>query len=166
MMALAREGRVSWRVLPQVGKGLLRNPMIMALVLGLSIAASGISLEGPVDRFLATLAAAATPGALFALGASLAARKVENLAAAGWLSFGKLVCHPLAVGFGALGLGVMPFEAAVMVAVAALPVAGTTFILAQHYGTATGRVSAAVLVSTALSIFTIPAVVAWVTAWL
>ena len=45
-----------------------------------------------------------------------------------------------------------------MIAAAALPVAGNVYILAQHFGVAQQRVSAAILMSTAASIVTIPLV--------
>ena len=50
-----------------------------------------------------------------------------------------------------------------MVAAASLPVAGNVFILAQHYGVAPQRVSTAILISTALSVLTVTAVIALVT---
>ena len=80
---------------------------------------------------LTTLGAAATPGALFAIGASLAERSAERLAVAGWLSVAKLVLHPAAVAVTALLLlPVEPYAAAVMIAAASLPVAGNVYILA------------------------------------
>jgi malonate transporter len=68
------------------------------------------------------------------------------------------------VAFAALFLfGVDPFKAGVIICAAALPVAGNVYMLAQHYGAAPQRVSAAILVSTAFSIVTVSLVVAWVT---
>ena len=55
-----------------------------------------------------------------------------------------------------------PITAAPAVAAASLPVAGNVFILAQHYGVAPQRVSASILVSTAVSVVTVSAVIAWV----
>jgi malonate transporter len=55
------------------------------------------------------------------------------------------------------------YAAGVMIACAALPVAGNVYILAQHYGVAPSRVSASILISTALSVITISAVIAAVT---
>ena len=49
-----------------------------------------------------------------------------------------------------------------MIAASALPVAGNVYIQAQHYGVAPQRVSASILVSTAFSIVTVSAVIAWV----
>ena len=57
---------------------------------------------------------------------------------------------------------VEPYGAAVMIAAAALPVAGNVYIIAQHYGVAPQRVSAAILVSTAVSILTVSLVIGWV----
>jgi hypothetical protein len=140
--------------------------MIVSISLGLVWSATGLDVPGPVNEFLGILGAAATPGALFAIGASLAGKSAERLSVAGWLSFCKLVLHPAAVALAALVIfPVDPFAAAVMIAAASLPVAGNVYILAQHYGVAPQRVSASILVSTALSILTVSAVIAWVSGY-
>ena len=54
-----------------------------------------------------------------------------------------------------------PYAAAVMIASAALPTAGNIFMVASHYGVAPQRVSATILVSTAVSIVTVSLVLAW-----
>jgi malonate transporter and related proteins len=78
--------------------------------------------------------------------------------------FAKLVLHPAAVAVSALVIfPVEPYAAGVMIAAAALPVAGNVYILAQHYGVAPQRVSASILMSTAVSILTVTAVIAWLT---
>jgi len=56
-----------------------------------------------------------------------------------------------------------PFAAGVMIAAAALPVAGNVFMVAQHYGAAPARASAAILISTAISVVTVSIVIGWVT---
>lgn len=158
----SRDGRMSLGVLRTVGIGLLKNPMIVSIVLGLAWSTTGFAVPGPVNEFLAILGAAATPGALFAIGASLAGKSAERMSVAGWLTFCKLVLHPAAVAVAALLIFDVPsYDAAVMIAAAALPVAGNVYILAQHYGVAPQRVSAAILISTAVSILTVSAVIAW-----
>ncbi|MGR3365538.1 MAG: AEC family transporter [Maritimibacter harenae] len=158
-----RDGRVSPRILGTVALGLLKNPMIVSIVAGFAWSATGWPLPGPVNEVLVLLGAAATPGALFAIGASLASKSAERLSIAVWLSFCKLILHPAAVAVMALVVfSVDAFSAKVMISAAALPVAGNVFILAQHYGVAPTRVSASILVSTALSVLTVAAVIAWV----
>ena len=159
-----RDGRMSVAVLGTVGMGLLKNPMIMSMALGLLVSAWQIPVPTPAEEFLTILGAAATPGALFAIGASLASKSAERMAVAGWLSFAKLVLHPAFVALAALYLfPIDPFPAAVMISCAALPVAGNIFILAQHYRVAPHRVSAAILFSTVFSVASVPLVIAWVT---
>lgn len=159
-----REGRISLGLFRVLGVGLLKNPMIVSMVLGLLWSSTGMAVPGTVNDFLTILGAAATPGALFAIGASLAERSAERLAVAAWLTLCKLVLHPAAVALAVFVLfPVDAFRAGVAVSAASLPVAGNIFILAQHYRVAPQRVSAAILVSTTFSILTVSAVVAWVT---
>lgn len=159
----SRDGRMSLGVLRTVGLGLLRNPMIVSITLGLAWSALRLPIPGPMNEFLTILGAAATPGALFAIGASLASKSAERMEVAVWLSTAKLVLHPATVALMALIVfPVEPYAAGVMIAAAALPVAGNVFILAQHYGVAPHRASAAILVSTVASIFTVSAVIAWI----
>ncbi|ETX13761.1 malate transporter [Roseivivax halodurans JCM 10272] len=159
----SRDGRMSAGVLRTVGLGLLKNPMIVSIVLGLGVSAAALPMPVVVEDFLTILGNAATPGALFAIGASLASKSAERLAVSGWLSFAKLVLHPALVAAGALLLfPVSAYDASVVISAAALPVAGNVFILAQHYGVAPQRVSAAILISTAASILTVSGVIALV----
>jgi len=161
----SRDGRLAPGILRTVGLGLLANPMIVSIVLGLAWSKFNLPLPAPAEEFLTILGAAATPGALFAIGASLASKSAERLTVAAWLSFCKLVLHPGAVAIAALLIyGVERYSAGVMIATASLPVAGNVYILAQHYRVAPHRASAAILLSTALSVLTVSLVVALVSA--
>jgi predicted permease len=163
LITASREGKLSLGIVQSVGMGLLRNPMIVSISLGLIWSSLALPIPGPMNAFLEILGAAATPGALFAIGASLATKSAERIEVSGWLSFAKLVLHPLAVGFAVFF--VLPvedeFAAGIAVASAALPTAGNVYILAQHYGVAPARASATILISTVFSILTVPAVIAW-----
>ena len=164
LITVARQGRVRLSTLWPLTRGIVANPMIVSMVAGLVWAKLHLPMPAPLDEFLALLGAAATPGALFAIGASLAERSAERLGPAIWLSTAKLVLHPLAIAVAALVVfDVEPFAAGVMIAAASLPVAGNVYILSQYFGVATHRVSAAILISTAASIATVPAVIHWIT---
>ena len=159
----SRDGQMSLRVLRTISVGLLKNPMIVAMVLGFVWSGLRVPIPTPMNDFLVILGGAATPGALFAIGASLASKSAEKLQVAGWLTFCKLVLHPAFVALAALWFfKVDPYKAGVIIAAASLPVAGNVYMLAQHYNVGPARVSAAILVSTALSIFTVSAIIAWV----
>ena len=148
----------SWgiRLLRPIAKGLFQNPMIVSFSLGIFWGYSDYQTPKFFSEFLVILGQAATPGALFAIGASLSFRKIDDPKSAFWLSFLKLVAHPFLVGIMALYLFyIEPYAAAVMVITAALPVAGNTFMLAQHYKIDPERISAAILLSTLLSALTV-----------
>ena len=159
IIAAARHGRIGPGALAAALKGVVTNPMIVSMAAGLTWAALRLPLPAPALDFLTLLGAAATPGALFAIGASLTTRPVGRVGPAVWLSAAKLILHPAAVAVAAWALGVPPGPAGVMVAAAALPVAGNVYMLAHHFRVAEQRVSAAILISTAVSILTVPAVI-------
>ncbi|WP_412552281.1 AEC family transporter [Shimia sp. MIT1388] len=159
----SRDGRMHIGVLKTVTLGLLRNPMIVAISLGFVWSALEIPIPDPMNEFLAILGGAATPGALFAIGASLAGKSAERVEVALWLTFAKLILHPLFVAVAVLWLlPIDAYSASVVIAAAALPVAGNVYMLAQHYGVAPHRASAAILFSTVISIATVSVVIAWV----
>jgi malonate transporter len=155
-----RAGRVGLQTFGILAVGLAKNPMIVSVALGILWGTTGLTLPGPVNEFLTLLGAAATPCALFAIGACLAGRSAERVEIAGWIAFAKLVLHPAAVAAACWTFGVNGYGAGVMIAAAALPVAGNVFILAQHYGVAPQRVSTAILLSTAASVLTVTGVIA------
>ena len=163
IITLARDGRIDRDLPRKLVVAVLKNPMVVAMALGIAWSGTGLGVPDLANDFLTLLGAAATPCALFAIGASLADKKVDRLGIVSWLSFGKLVLHPALTAFAALVLfRVEPHVAGVLIAAAALPVAGNVFILAQHYNAGPARVSATILVSTLVSIATVPVVIAWV----
>ncbi len=158
-----RDGRLGLATVRLIGVGLLRNPMILSISAGLIWSAFNVSVPAPLNDFLTILGGAATPGALFAIGASLADKSAERIQIAGWLSFCKLVLHPFFVALMVIWLiPVASFPAMVAIAAASLPVAGNVYMLAAHYRVAPQRASAAILLSTLASILTVPLVIGWV----
>lgn len=156
LVTLSRAGRITARMPLDIMRGLATNPMIVAMAAGLLWAASGQPVPDTLDRTVTLLAGAATPGALFAIGGSLALRGLDRPMIGGWLSCAKLILHPGAVGLALLASGQTGFAAQVMVATAALPVAGNVYMVAQYYGVAPQRVSTSILISTVGSLLTLP----------
>ena len=157
-----RDGRLTPTTFKLIGMGLVRNPMIVSISAGLIWSSLQLPVPEPLDDFLTILGGAATPGALFAIGASLADKSAERVQIAAWLSFCKLVIHPACVAVALLWLiPIDTFPATVAISAAALPVAGNVYMLAAHYGIAPHRASAAILLSTIVSILTVPMVIAW-----
>ncbi|MBV8618128.1 MAG: AEC family transporter [Curvibacter sp.] len=142
-------------------KGVLLNPMPWSILLGALASALHWAPPGPLGRTVALLADAASPVALFTMGAVLAraqglpeaGRPRQRLGDVPLLGFIKLLLHPLLVwglGRGAMALG-LPLSAAalkVLVLVAALPSASNVSMLSERFGADTGRVARVILLST------------------
>lgn len=157
-----REGRISLNLFRTLGLGLIKNPMVVSIVSGLIWAALAWPVPLLLNRFMEVLAGASTPGALFAIGASMAFVTAKTMRIPTLLSVNKLLLHPAMVAVSAIWIFALdPFASAVMIACAAMPVAGNVYMIANHYGIDTDRVSVAILISTAASVLTIPLIIQW-----
>lgn len=155
-----RKGKFDFKLVLSVLAGLLKNPMVLSILLGLIWSAFQIQTPDVLHQFLVILAGASTPGALFAIGASMMYAQRGSYGSTAFISANKLLIHPLAVALVALYLfDLRPFEAAVLAACAAMPVAGNIYMLVSHYGIESDRVSFSILVSTVVSILTIPLII-------
>jgi len=154
--------------------GVVKNPMPWAILLGTLFSAFQIELPGPVDKTVALLGDAASPVALFTIGAVLArSQTIAHNAQHGPLTWQdyvpvaliKLLLHPLlvlVVGLAAISMGVPidAFALKVMVLVAALPSASNVAMLSERFGADSGRIARIILVSTAAAFLTFSGAVA------
>lgn len=139
---------------------LIRNPILMAILLGSVFRLTGLSLPAIPDRFMELLGQAAVPSGLFALGMSLANYGLKGqLPTLTAICVMKLLLLP-AVVYVLAGpiFGLPPLWLGVAVLFAAMPVGANAFIFAAKYETAVGSVSAAIAVSTAIAVATVSAV--------
>jgi hypothetical protein len=161
LLELSRRGgaRGRSRVVAQAARGVLVNPIIMATVLGILYSLSGLALPGVIEQTLSFIGGAAAPSALFALGASLSLRRIAgSLGPAATMVAAKLFLHPFLafVAFAyLLELDRLWINAGVIFA--ACPVGLNVYVFAQHYEVAIETASSAILISTALAMVTITA---------
>ncbi len=151
-------------------RGVLTNPMPWAITLGALASAAQFTLPVPLEKTLWLLADAASPVALFTIGAVLARSQMQADHAMPWsdyvpVALMKLLLHPVLVwlvGMGAQRIGVPldPFALTVMVLVAALPSASNVSLLAERFGADNGRIARIILVSTTLAFLTFSGAVA------
>lgn len=157
VMEVDRTGATGPRVVVDAVRGLIRSPLLWACAVGMVLSAIQVSIPGPALKFLDLLGAAAGPCALFAMGLFLVGQSVRRGAGeVTWITVVKLVVHPVATWLIAHYLIPLdPLEEAVAVIMAALPTGGLIFVLAQRYGVYVQRATAAILVSTIVSIATV-----------
>jgi predicted permease len=156
-------------------RGMISNPLPWAIGLGCVSAATQVLPPEPAMRAITMLAEAASPVALFTLGAMLArSRSRGGVASATTVArrsdlpqvvFFKLVLHPaLVFGVGriaiAVGLPLDGFSLTALVLAAALPSASNVPILAERFGADAGRIAGIVLLTTAIAFLSFSAAVA------
>ena len=173
-LALAEAQGASGQGMAQAARrilvGVAKNPMPWSIALGALCSAMGWKLQGPADTIVRMLADAASPVALFTIGAVLwrAGRHAHTRTPVGRflpVALIKLLLHPLLVllvGVAArqLGAPLPDFALMVIVLVAALPSASNVSILAERYGADNGRVARIIMSSTVLAFVSFTAI-AW-----
>lgn len=160
-VALAEEGQRGGagavRALRDSVRSLVRNPIIIALVAGGLLSASGLDItQMAFFHAIDMLASASGAVALFVVGATLASTKASGLMGdAVQVSIGKLVVHPLAVlAFTLLAPGLDPQLRAAAIIFAASPMFTIFPIIGHRFGLQDAS-SAALLLATAASFVTI-----------
>jgi hypothetical protein len=161
MMEIGQIGKAPLKTLvSKTSYGLITNPLVIGLLGGLVCNLLGITLWKPLDEIAKLLGNAVTPGALFALGATLAGfRKKIQWKELPLIVLMKIIVHPLLVWL----LAVIVFGLTdviwiqVLVILAALPTGVNPFLFASRYNAGQLLSSGAVFISTFISIFTLSA---------
>jgi predicted permease len=158
VVELGRGAGSELRRLPRrVGQGLMRNPILVALLSGLAFHALGLALPQAVDRWARLIGEAAGPCALFSMGASLRAYRIGGaMSRAAVMMALKLLLLPLLVWLLATRVfTVDPAWLGVAVITAAMPCGVNSYLFAERYNVGQAESAAAILVSTGLSVLTL-----------
>jgi len=136
---------------------LVRNPLLVAPILGVLVAATGRQLPAGVDGFVKLLAAASSPCALVALGLFLAEKRSDfDKSGSLQLVLLKLIVHPAVTWVLAYHVFSMPpVWAKSAVLLTALPTGTGPFMLAEFYDREATTTSTAILFSTIGSVITV-----------
>ncbi|MDX1539991.1 MAG: AEC family transporter, partial [Geminicoccaceae bacterium] len=164
LLEVARGGGTDLlHLLANAGRGLITNPILLGLVAGILWNVSGLGIPSAIDRWMALLAAAAVPCALFSMGASLRAYRILGaLKPASVMIVLKLVGHPLITfAFATFVFAVPPLWTAVAVVLAALPVGVNVYLFGNRYGCGQAEAATAILLSTIISVLTLSALLLW-----
>lgn len=163
-LALAEAGQQGgrgWAVVRETGLRLLRNPLIVAISLGLLLSLLELRLPLVPARVIDMLAGASAPVALFVIGATLNGLRIGGMAAdVAQTAIGKLILHPLLL-FGAFCL-LPDVEPTLMVAgllLASAPMMSVFPILGQRFGLEE-RCAASLVACTVLAFFSVSALLA------
>ena len=150
-------------ILRTAALSLVKTPILTAMLAGVAWGLTGAGLAPVIDKSLAFLGQAATPTALFALGASLTRFSIggdlRQVAALGVL---KLVILPVACFVSAQYVfGLAPLYVAIASLCGAMPTGVTAFVLAMRYELLVARIAASVIVTSAIAWIIAAALLAW-----
>lgn len=139
--------------------GMLRNPIVIGLLLGVLYNYAGLAVPAVMQSVITPLRASALPAALFVTGASLRQyRPMGHLPESLVAIVLKLVAHPILVwGAAVLLFRLSPEWVAVAVVTAAMPTGINASVFAVKYDAAVAPVATAVLFGTALSLASLTA---------
>ena len=142
-------------------RGALSNPLPWSIALGALFSVNGLTLPGSAQVIVNMLADAATPVALFTIGAVLFragqhAHGRTPLQDYLPVALIKLFLHPLlvlvlALAARALGAPLSGFQIMVLTLAAALPSASNVSLLAERFGADNGRIARIIMTSTVLA---------------
>ncbi len=140
--------------LADVGRALVKNPLIVSSMAGLAWNLTGLPVPQPVVNFCQLVGGAAGPCALFAIGVFLAGRPlVLAWRKVGWMVPLKLVVQPLLAWVLIQTLFPLDhFWTGATLLLAALPTGALTFVVATQYQTYVEETSQVILLSTLASV--------------
>jgi malonate transporter and related proteins len=149
--ALARQKRVS------VIQQLVRNPLIIATMLGLACNQLGVEVPVPLGHFLTRLGNASLAIGLICIGAGLTLAAIhEHRGLMAYFVVVKLLVFPACALVLTHVLGLEGVPAQVVLLFSALPTASSSYVLAARMGGKAAPVAVIVTVQTCLSIVTLP----------
>lgn len=156
----------------KVGSALVRNPILIAPLLGIAWASTGWELPAAPERFVELIGLAATPCALIAIGMFLAQSAIQGSHSGAFsrhikrIVGLKLLAQPVVTAVLVLWVFDVPrLWAQVAILSAALPVGTGPYMLAQIYHRDAAVSARAILLSTIGSVMTISLVISWISAY-
>lgn len=134
----------------------LREPMLWATILGGVFLSMGWQTPDWLTRSLSLVGQMAIPMMLITLGVAVARLRPGRISRAIWLSAAKLVLGLTAGIVAGRAFGLDPVAFGVLVLQMATPVAVTSYLLAERYKADPDAIAGLVVVSTLMSVATLP----------
>jgi len=139
----------------------LRSPLTWAVLITVPVVAFGVTVPTWIARTTTLLGDIAIPLMLLTLGVSLSKMHPDSLGRSVALSLVRLALGVSAGLLVATLFGVEGLTRKVLVLQASMPVGVLNYLFAHRYGRSPEQVASLVLVSTLISIVSIPALLAW-----
>ena len=139
-------------------KSVIKNPSVVAVMIGFVIMLTGIKFPLFITKTVSSIASCTTAISMFVVGSILAEIEWKNLFEKKVLLYCaiRLIIYPFLVFIALTFLNVPTLIKAIAVIMTGMPAGSTTAILAEQYGCDAKFAAKLILVSTVLSVITIP----------
>jgi hypothetical protein len=139
--------------------GLLKNPILVGIVAGITLNRLGLPLTGALDTTAGYLQNTVAACSLFALGVSMTKYRIAGQLKQSIIAvLAKNIAFPVCVYIACSQLFLLSAHwTFIAVLMAAQPTGVNAYIFAERYGTAQALATTTVFLSTAFSLLTIPA---------
>ena len=157
LMVIMLSGRGQKSVLMVILRDLARNPILIAVALGIGINLSGVQYIPVVYDIAVILGGAALPIVLLSVGANIRVRAMKAVAVPTLLAVGgKMVLFPFVVGLMSYWVGLDVQSTLIAVLFGAVPSAAGSYTLARQMGGDAPAMAAIVTIQTGVSFVTLP----------
>lgn len=138
---------------------LTKNPLLIAVFLGLLVTGLNIPIPGMLNKSISMISASVTPVVLIVIGLFIGKSKIGELKK--WtpvfiFSLVKIMLIPALFFLGIKLFGFSPADFSASIIEAAMPLAITPFALADIYKLNKGLIARSIVMSTILSVISIP----------
>lgn len=145
-----------------VARELARNPLLLAVGIGMAVNLAGIGRVPVIHDIARILGSAALPIVLLCVGANIRVRKMATSARPMILSMlGKMLVFPLAIFLLSRWIGLGQTETLVAMLFGAAPTAASGFSLAREMGGDAPLMAAIITIQTLVSFLTMPLTILW-----
>ncbi|MBT8142051.1 MAG: AEC family transporter [Gammaproteobacteria bacterium] len=141
-----------------------RNPILVAIVLGLVMNSFELKLPYTLDKIAEIMGDTVTGASLFALGATMSHYRLSGqLGAATFIAVTKVLVLPLlAWVFGTYVFALPHSWLIALVIFAAQPTGVSAYVFAEQYKTGVPLSTTTVMLSTIMSMLSLPAIIYWI----
>lgn len=141
-------------------RGVLKNPIVIGIMLGLLVSYFRIPIPSFAGKTIEMFSNMVAPLSLLALGMGLAKYKLgANLKVSLNITFFKLILHPLIIWAAALLLGLPPFETKAIVILGSIATGMNVYLMALKFKVIEDATASSIILTTILSAITTPLIV-------
>ena len=156
----ADHGSFSLKGLLLTFRGVLKNPIVIGIALGLSVSYLRIPLPAFATTTIDMFSNMVAPLSLLALGMGLARYRLgSHLKVSLNITLFKLILHPLIIWLGALLLGLPAFETKAIVILGSIATGMNVYLMALKFQVIEDAVASSIILTTILSAITTPIIV-------